>query len=122
MLFWRIYVASARQLWLHLPVSQPTQNTATRQIRRRITVLYTGRVQGVGFRYTTKTVAAGFELTGIIRNLPNGQVELVAEGDSDELEAFREAIRNSGLKTFIHEEKIAWLEPLAQFKGFEIVR
>ena len=42
---------------------------------------YSGRVQGVGFRYQTHRVAAGFEVTGTVRNLPNGRVELVAEGD-----------------------------------------
>ena len=43
-------------------------------------IFYSGRVQGVGFRYTAKTVAAGFEITGTVRNLPDGRVELVAEG------------------------------------------
>jgi acylphosphatase len=85
-------------------------------------VLYSGRVQGVGFRYTTKTVAAGFELSGVVRNLPNGQVELVVEGDPAELEAYRQALRDSGLKSFIHDEKVAWMEALGDFKGFEIVR
>jgi acylphosphatase len=91
-------------------------------MRRRMSVLYAGRVQGVGFRYTTKTVASGFELTGFICNLPDGQVELVVEGDSAELEAFREAIHDSGLKSFIHDEKVAWMDALGDFKGFEIVR
>ena len=55
---------------------QPVQPAA----RRRKTVFFSGRVQGVGFRYTAKTVATGFEITGTIRNLPDGRVELVAEG------------------------------------------
>jgi len=54
-------------------------------------------VQGVGFRYTVKSVARGFEAIGIVRNLADGRVELVAEGVRDELEAFRGAIRESGL-------------------------
>jgi len=85
-------------------------------------VLYSGRVQGVGFRYTTKTVAAGFELSGVVRNLPTGQVELVVEGDPVELEAYRQAVRDSGLQSFIHDEKVAWMDALGDFKGFEIVR
>ena len=52
-------------------------------------ILYSGQVQGVGFRYTAKTVAAGFEIAGIVRNLPDGRVELIAEGAREELEAFR---------------------------------
>jgi len=122
LLICRIYIASVHRLWLHLAVSQHTKNVASSKVRRRMSVLYAGRVQGVGFRYTTKTVAAGFDLHGIVRNLPDGQVELVVEGDPTELEAFREAIRNSGLKGFIHNEKVAWMEAMGDFKGFEIVR
>ena len=75
--------------------------------RRRLTVLYSGRVQGIGFRYTAKTVAAGFDLTGIIRNLPDGRVELIAEGHRDELEAFRAAILAAGLAGFIRDEQVS---------------
>lgn len=87
-----------------------------------MTVLYSGRVQGVGFRYTAKTVATGFEICGTVRNLMDGRVELVAEGNLNELEAFRRAIQDSGLSGFIHDEKVAWMEPMGEFKGFEIVR
>jgi acylphosphatase len=46
-----------------------------KRMKRRLHLLYSGRVQGVGFRYTVKSVANGFELTGIVRNLPDGRVE-----------------------------------------------
>jgi len=85
-------------------------------------VLYSGQVQGVGFRYTVKSVATGFELTGSVRNLPDGGVELIAEGAKDELEAFRQAIRESGLDHFIRQEDVAWQEARSEFHGFEIVR
>ena len=85
-------------------------------------VLYSGNVQGVGFRYTAKTVAAGFELTGTVRNLPDGRVELVAEGQKEELEAFRAAIRDAGLGHFIRGEEVLWAESTGAFRGFEIVR
>jgi acylphosphatase len=85
-------------------------------------ILYSGNVQGVGFRYTVKTVSAGFELTGTVRNLPDGQVELVAEGARDELKAFSEAIRDSGLGHFIQKEALTWAEAQNNFRGFEIVR
>ncbi|MEL7237386.1 MAG: acylphosphatase [Planctomycetota bacterium] len=54
-------------------------------IRRRVT--YTGRVQGVGFRATACDIAAGFDVGGFVRNLADGRVELVAEGDSEEVNA-----------------------------------
>jgi acylphosphatase len=90
--------------------------------RKRMHVSYSGNVQGVGFRYTAKTVATGFDLTGTVRNLPDGRVELVAEGLKEELEAFRQAIRDSGLQHFIQKEEIVWSEAQNSFRGFEIVR
>ncbi len=90
--------------------------------RRRIQINYAGNVQGVGFRYTVKTVATGFEVTGVVRNLPDGRVELIAEGASEELTAFRAAIRDAGLDHFISDEAVTWGEAANQFRGFEIAR
>jgi len=84
-------------------------------------IFYSGRVQGVGFRYTVKKVVSGFEVCGLVRNLPDGRVELVAEGAKDELSAFRQAIRDSGLEAFIQNEEVVWAEPANTFRGFEIV-
>lgn len=83
-------------------------------------ILYSGHVQGVGFRYTTRSVAAGFEVTGYVRNLPDGRVELVAEGEESELEAFRTAIRQAGLAPFIKDEQINWSQATGEFTGFKI--
>ena len=90
--------------------------------RRRMQIWYSGHVQGVGFRYTVKSTAAGFEVTGLVRNLRDGRVELIAEGAKQELEAFRQAIRESGLEHFIQDEQIAWSEPRNEFCGFEVSR
>jgi len=84
-------------------------------------VLYAGRVQGVGFRYAVRTLASGFEVTGAVRNLPDGRVELLAEGSQDELDAFRQAVRQSGLEHFIQKEDLHWGEAENVFHGFEIV-
>jgi acylphosphatase len=85
-------------------------------------ILYSGHVQGVGFRYAAKAVAAGFEVTGTVRNLPDGRVELVAEGARAELEAFRQAIRDAGMDAFIRSDEAGWSEATGGFRGFEIVR
>jgi len=85
-------------------------------------IFYSGRVQGVGFRYTVRTVASGYELTGTVSNLLDGRVELIAEGVKDELEAFRQAIRQSGLEHFIDREEVSWDEAKNEFRGFEIGR
>ena len=85
-------------------------------------IFYSGHVQGVGFRYTVKTVAAGFEVTGTVRNLLDGRVELVAEGERAELEAFRRAVRDAGLESLIRNEDVTWSEATGEFRGFEIGR
>ena len=84
-------------------------------------IFYSGHVQGVGFRYTAKTVAAGFDISGIVCNLSDGRVELIAEGAREELEAFRAAIRDAGLKHFIRDENVTWSAAQNEFCGFEIV-
>jgi acylphosphatase len=58
----------------------------------RRTVHYSGHVQGVGFRYTTNRIAAKLKVTGFVRNLPDGRVELVTEGDKAEVDRFTAAI------------------------------
>lgn len=54
----------------------------------------TGKVQGVGFRYRTHTLAAGFSVVGYVKNLPDGSVELLAEGEKSEVERFLVAIED----------------------------
>lgn len=51
-------------------------------------VLFFGRVQGVGFRYQTRDLAAGFAICGFVRNQSDGSVQLVAEGEPAELDRF----------------------------------
>jgi acylphosphatase len=89
--------------------------------RRRVRIVYSGRVQGVGFRYTALQAARGFELTGTVRNLPDGSVELVAEGSREELESFRDAVRDAGLAACIRHEEAVWGEAQNDLRGFEIV-
>lgn len=81
-------------------------------------VFYSGRVQGVGFRYTAQEVAEGFAVTGFVRNLPSRQVELVAEGQADEVEAFLQALGNR-MKGYIVESRVHDEEP-AGHRSFEI--
>jgi acylphosphatase len=55
-------------------------------------VVFSGMVQGVGFRYTACRVAGGFDVTGTVRNLPDARVECVVEGDAAEIDAFLESL------------------------------
>jgi acylphosphatase len=90
--------------------------------RQRMQVFYSGPVQGVGFRYAVRQVAQGYEVTGLVRNLLDGRVELVAEGEREELEAFRVAVRDSGLGGHIRHEAVTWCPPVGHLAGFQIVR
>ncbi|MFZ4483729.1 MAG: acylphosphatase [Chthoniobacterales bacterium] len=88
---------------------------------RTVQVFYEGRVQGVGFRYGTRRVAAGFDVAGYVRNLPDGRVELVASGEAAEVEAFLQALRESELAGHIGAEATAEIAPPACLKGFTIL-
>jgi len=110
-------IACGRWIWLYLLLG----HTIAISGRCQMNVTYTGRVQGVGFRYTCKQVAAGFTVTGVVRNLADGRVELLAEGLREELEAFRAAIRNEGLAGFIRSEQVSWNCAQNKFRGFEII-
>lgn len=86
-------------------------------IRRSVT--YRGTVQGVGFRWTAVRTASGFAVTGTVRNMPDGSVELVAEGDPDEVKGFLAAVaeRMSG-----HIRGVQVTEGVAtgQFTAFDL--
>lgn len=89
---------------------------------QRLKVLYSGQVQGVGFRYEARRLAAGFDVCGTVRNLPDGRVELVAEGAHQEIESFRQAIRDSGLGPLIRAEDARPEVPRHEMRGFDILR
>ena len=89
--------------------------------KRRISARYEGRVQGVGFRYTTVSIAGRFRVTGFVRNMPDGDVEMVAEGTEGELTAFLAAIRSSHLGRFIVKESSSWSSPSGEFEEFGVM-
>lgn len=60
---------------------------------QRTIALFTGRVQGVGFRYTCRNIALQYNVGGYVRNLPDGRVELVIEGPHEQTDELVEAVR-----------------------------
>ena len=90
--------------------------------RARLRILYSGRVQGVGFRHTVKSLATSYDVTGVVRNLSDGRVELVAEGAKPELAAFREAVLETHVGRFVKNEQLDWCESIGEFRGFDISR
>jgi acylphosphatase len=86
-------------------------------------VIFEGRVQGVGFRYTTKDLAKGFEVCGTVKNLTDGTVELEVMGASEEVEAFiKEIAEESPLAHHIKGMHVKNIPPLEGVKGFTIER
>ena len=84
-----------------------------------LTAHFSGRVQGVGFRYTVYQVAKEFEVSGYVQNLSDGRVRLEAEGERVEVESFLEAIRDR-MDGLIHEVEEVKQTRSAFFSGFSI--
>ena len=85
------------------------------------TIHFFGNVQGVGFRYTACSIAGGFDVAGYVRNLHNGSVELVAEGEAEEIARFLTTLRER-MDGYINREEAAESPETGLVGGFEIRR
>ncbi len=83
-------------------------------------VFYEGHVQGVGFRWSVRDVAKGFDVTGWVRNLADGRVELHVTGDDDEVRAFLDGIRQGELHSLIYKQTENKLDKPVTARGFDI--
>jgi acylphosphatase len=83
-------------------------------------VLYEGRVQGVGFRFSVREIAEGFDVVGWVKNLPDSRVQLEVQGQSSEVDAFLVAIEKSHLRGHIHRKVVVNIDPVQGLKGFQI--
>ena len=82
-------------------------------------VIYTGRVQGVGFRFTCRHIAQGFAVTGFVKNVEDGTVQLVAEGAPEILDGYLAAIAER-MGSNIRKAEVSTSSPTGQFTAFEI--
>ncbi len=87
---------------------------------KRMQVFFSGTVQGVGFRFTAERLARRFPVTGFVRNLDDGRVEVTAEGEEKVLVEFLTAIRESGMKNYIRDIEAHWSAAQGCFGRFEI--
>ena len=79
-----------------------------------------GRVQGVGFRYFALDVARRENLTGIVRNLPDGRVEAIAEGDEESLQRFEAALRRGPSHARVEHMEVDSVPPTGSYVGFGV--
>jgi acylphosphatase len=82
-------------------------------------VHYSGRVQGVGFRYTTHSIARRFAVTGYVKNLSDGRVELVVEGLPDEIRSMLRVVQ-SELGRYIRDVTDIPSRPTGGFSSFDV--
>jgi len=85
----------------------------------RRTLHFSGRVQGVGFRITAVGFASGYEVLGYVKNLPDGRVELVAEGEPSELDGLVKDLRHH-FKDQLRNVEVVETPPTGEFRGFDI--
>lgn len=79
-----------------------------------------GRVQGVGFRHFTQGVAENLGLTGWVRNLPDGTVEVFACGERQTLERFMQSLKAGPVGSRVEKTQFQWLEAQEEFERFQI--
>lgn len=89
-------------------------------MKRQLQVFFSGSVQGVGFRFTAEQTARQFDVCGFVRNLPDGRVELVAEGEERELQEFLRAVKESRMQPNIRGSEVSWKEPENSWKTFSV--
>ena len=86
----------------------------------RAHLLLQGRVQGVSFRYYTMQEARSHGLTGWVRNLWDGRVEVLLEGDDDAVKRMIAWCQQGPPSAVVEDVEIAWEEPTAEFSNFRV--
>lgn len=86
---------------------------------KRIEAKYYGRVQGVGFRFTAQRLAEDLDIKGWVKNLPDGSVQVVAEGQEDNLNRLLEGLRHN-FKEYIRDTGLDWQEATGRFSDFRV--
>lgn len=90
-------------------------------VYKRVHIFYSGQVQGVGFRYTARSIASELGLLGFVRNLRDGRVEVVCEGQEKKIKQFLDRVKSEFPDSYLMEAEINWEEPKREFCGFNII-
>ena len=87
--------------------------------RAHITI--SGNVQGVGFRFFTSKQAQSLNLVGTVKNMPNGSVDILVEGDKSTIQTFIDHVRQGPRLADVNSVDIEWQEPQNEFNRFQII-
>jgi acylphosphatase len=82
-------------------------------------IIFKGRVQGVGFRYTTRRIAGRYQLAGFVRNLPDGTVEMLAQGSPEDIDNCMRDIEEY-FSGYIRDTKVNEIPPDPKYTDFQI--
>ena len=88
---------------------------------KRVKAFVEGMVQGVGYRYNVKHIAMKHKVKGYVKNLDDGRVEIVAEGDDEHISIFLEEVRIRKEPIYVEDMHVTYEEPTGEFKTFKIV-
>lgn len=110
-----LLVSAARSYWL----TGAGRFTFLMTEVHHVAAIFSGRVQGVGFRYLTLQIAKEFEVSGFVQNLPDGRVRLEVEGSAGEIRAFIAAVQER-MTGYIRRLEQTEAHRLPQFQGFAI--
>lgn len=88
-------------------------------MEQRREVYFSGHVQGVGFRYTTRNIAGRHGVVGCVRNLPDGRVHVIVEGEASAVDAFVNDVAET-MKQYLRDVTSTNLAPTGEFTDFSI--
>ncbi len=88
-------------------------------MKKQAHILFTGTVQGVGFRFTARHLANRYGLTGWAKNMFDGSVEVVAEGEEDRVKLLIDSL-NEQFKGYVTNTEVTWADPTDEFSIFDI--
>lgn len=101
-----------------MPKKPAKKSAAKPKEKKRARVFFTGRVQGVGFRYTAEGYALEIGLGGWVKNLRDGRVELLCEGSQDDIDRLFQQIKDGPLGRHILKTIVSWETPTGEFTDF----
>ncbi|MBU0547462.1 MAG: acylphosphatase [Candidatus Omnitrophica bacterium] len=89
-------------------------------MKKQLHLYYSGKVQGIGFRYTVRDIASSIKICGWVKNLTDGRVEVLAEAEDGDLSSFLEQI-NQHFSLYIKETNSEWQPASGEFRDFQVV-